>query len=201
MNLTVAHVYPDLLNLYGDSGNVLCIQKRCEWHGIKCTVRNFEAGSQFDFSDCDVVFIGGGQDREQQLVLQCLGAKNARELAEAVENKTVGLVFVAQNITHILRHRSFVRKASAEEVSLCHIRHIYIVVVCAINLHRCGLQQLVDIFLSPRINALSILTHKRYGKLAHPTIEMPAVVSEILGHSVRLRVIQVKRLTMFHNAL
>lgn len=89
MNLTVAHVYPDLLNLYGDSGNVLCIQKRCEWHGIKCIVRNFEAGSQFDFSDCDVVFIGGGQDREQQLVLQCLGAKNARELAEAVENKTV----------------------------------------------------------------------------------------------------------------
>lgn len=89
MNLTVAHVYPDLLNLYGDSGNVLCIQKRCEWHGIKCTVRNFEAGSQFDFSDCDVLFIGGGQDREQQLVLQCLGAKNARELAEAVENKTV----------------------------------------------------------------------------------------------------------------
>lgn len=89
MNLTVAHVYPDLLNLYGDSGNVLCIQKRCEWHGIKCIVRNFEAGSQFDFSDCDVVFIGGGQDREQQLVLQCLGAKNARKLAEAVENKTV----------------------------------------------------------------------------------------------------------------
>lgn len=75
MKLTVAHVYPDLLNLYGDSGNVLCIKKRCEWRGIECDVRNFEAGSQFDFGSCDIVFIGGGQDREQQLVLRSLGVK------------------------------------------------------------------------------------------------------------------------------
>lgn len=89
MKLTVAHVYPDLLNLYGDSGNVLCIKKRCEWRGIECDVRNFEAGSQFDFGNCDIVFIGGGQDREQQLVLRSLGVKNAERLADAVENKTV----------------------------------------------------------------------------------------------------------------
>lgn len=89
MKLTVAHVYPDLLNLYGDSGNVLCIKKRCEWRGIECDVRNFEAGSQFDFGSCDIVFIGGGQDREQQLVLRSLGVKNAERLADAVENKTV----------------------------------------------------------------------------------------------------------------
>ena len=112
MNLTVAHVYPDLLNLYGDSGNVLCIQKRCEWHGIKCIVRNFEAGSQFDFSDCDVVFIGGGQDREQQLVLQCLGAKNARELAEAVEIKPclpfAAVISCSENIMKPLRARAWI---------------------------------------------------------------------------------------------
>lgn len=89
MKLTVAHVYPDLLNLYGDSGNVLCIKKRCEWRGIECDVWNFEAGSQFDFGSCDIVFIGGGQDREQQLVLRSLGVKNAERLADAVENKTV----------------------------------------------------------------------------------------------------------------
>lgn len=89
MKLTVAHVYPDLLNLYGDSGNVLCIKKRCEWRGIECDVRNFEADSQFDFGSCDIVFIGGGQDREQQLVLRSLGVKNAERLADAVENKTV----------------------------------------------------------------------------------------------------------------
>ena len=75
MKLKVAHLYPDLLNLYGDSGNILCIKKRCEWREIACSVTPLIAGRDFDFSDYDLIFIGGGQDREQKLVLRDLTVK------------------------------------------------------------------------------------------------------------------------------
>ena len=89
MKLKVAHLYPDLLNLYGDSGNILCIKKRCEWREIACSVTSLIAGRDFDFSDYDLIFIGGGQDREQKLVLRDLTVKKRDSLHHAVENGTV----------------------------------------------------------------------------------------------------------------
>ena len=68
MKLTVGHLYPDLLNLYGDRGNIQCLMKRCQWRGIESETIDFELGDTIDFSKLDLVLLGGGSDREQMLV-------------------------------------------------------------------------------------------------------------------------------------
>ena len=69
MKLTILHLYPDLLNLYGDRGNIECLRKRLAWRGIDAEVRKYTCESSgFDLSDVDIVFIGGGSDREQKIV-------------------------------------------------------------------------------------------------------------------------------------
>lgn len=69
MKLTILHLYPDLLNLYGDRGNIECLRKRLIWRGIDAEVRTYTCESSgFDLSDIDIVFIGGGSDREQKIV-------------------------------------------------------------------------------------------------------------------------------------
>ncbi len=91
MKLNIAHLYPDLLNLYGDSGNILCLKKRCEWRGIDCAVTPLLSGHDFNFEDFDIIFIGGGQDREQKLVLNDLTVKKRDSLCRAVEKGAVVL--------------------------------------------------------------------------------------------------------------
>ena len=44
MKLKIAHLYPELLNLYGDGGNIICMQKRCEWRGIEAEVYQVHNG-------------------------------------------------------------------------------------------------------------------------------------------------------------
>lgn len=70
----IAHLYPELLNLYGDSGNIITLRKRCEWRGIACEVVEVNYGQRPSFSDVDIVFIGGGSDREQRIVCDELRA-------------------------------------------------------------------------------------------------------------------------------
>ncbi len=70
----IAHLYPELLNLYGDSGNIITLRKRCEWRGIDCEVVEVNYGQRPSFSDVDIVFIGGGSDREQRIVCEELRA-------------------------------------------------------------------------------------------------------------------------------
>lgn len=83
--LCVAHLYPELLNLYGDSGNILVMRKRLEWRGMALEVREVHVGERPAFSGVDVVFIGGGSDREQRIVCDYLLAERA-ELAAFVED-------------------------------------------------------------------------------------------------------------------
>ena len=68
MRLTIGHLYPDLLNLYGDRGNIQCLQKRLAWRGIEPEVKAVHAGDKIDFSKLDLILLGGGSDREQKLV-------------------------------------------------------------------------------------------------------------------------------------
>ena len=77
MNITIGHLYPDLLNLYGDRGNIQCLKKRCEWRGIRAEVKEFRSGDKVDFQDLDIVLLGGGSDREQMIV--CNKLKEIRE--------------------------------------------------------------------------------------------------------------------------
>ena len=74
MNITIGHLYPDLLNLYGDRGNIQCLRKRCEWRGIRAEVKEFRSGDKIDFQELDIVLLGGGSDREQMIVCNKLKA-------------------------------------------------------------------------------------------------------------------------------
>ncbi len=65
--LVIAHMYPDLLNLFGDEGNVKILQKRCEWRGLPVEVKKVCRGEKIDFSDVDLVFLGGSSDQEQRM--------------------------------------------------------------------------------------------------------------------------------------
>lgn len=66
--LTIGHLYPDLLNLYGDRGNIQCLKKRCQWRDIEAEVICYEIDDPIDFTKLDLVLLGGGSDREQMLV-------------------------------------------------------------------------------------------------------------------------------------
>ena len=68
MKLTIGHLYPDLLNLYGDRGNIQCMMKRSQWRGIEAQTIEFTLEDSIDFSQLDIVLLGGGSDREQMIV-------------------------------------------------------------------------------------------------------------------------------------
>ena len=65
--LVIAHMFPKLLNLYGDNGNVTVLRKRLEWRGIPYELREINACSPNCLDDVDLVFLGGAPDREQRL--------------------------------------------------------------------------------------------------------------------------------------
>src|SRR5215207_4462231 len=66
--LRIAHLYPDVMNIYGDRGNVIALRYRCEARGIECEVTEVGPGDEFDPAAFDIALIGGGQDREQRRI-------------------------------------------------------------------------------------------------------------------------------------
>ncbi len=83
--LQILHLYPELLNLYGDSGNILVLRKRLEWRHLGCTVHEVHMGERASLTGIDLVFIGGGSDREQRIVCDELQRQRS-ELAAFVED-------------------------------------------------------------------------------------------------------------------
>ena len=89
MKIKILHLYPDLLNLYGDRGNIECMRKRLMWRGIDAEVVTYTCeDSGFDLSDVDIVFIGGGSDREQKIVCHRL-LEHKNEIRNYVEDNGV----------------------------------------------------------------------------------------------------------------
>ena len=84
--LKICHLYPDVLNLYGDRGNVLCMKKRLEWRGISCSVTELPIGERESLAKFDLFFIGGGQDFEQGLLLDDLRSGKGEDIAAAVRD-------------------------------------------------------------------------------------------------------------------
>lgn len=89
MKLTIGHLYPDLLNLYGDSGNIQCLKQRLQWRGIQAEVIPCRAGSRVDFDKLDLLLLGGGPDREQELACRQLREIRRDFAAYVRENGTV----------------------------------------------------------------------------------------------------------------
>ena len=90
MKITIGHLYPDLLNLYGDRGNIQCMMKRCEWRGIGAETLEFKLEDEIDFSKLDIVLLGGGSDREQRIVCKRL-QEIQKDFKEYVEDGGVVL--------------------------------------------------------------------------------------------------------------
>ncbi len=77
MELRICHLYPDLLNLYGDRGNITTLVRRAQWRGIDTRIVEARLGDAIDPDASDLYFIGGGEDRQQRLAAPDLcGVKN-----------------------------------------------------------------------------------------------------------------------------
>lgn len=78
MKIKILHLFPDLLDWYFDSGNILCMRKRLEWRKIDCEVISVRQNDPFvDLSDIDIILIGGGVDDSQRYACKSLlGYKN-----------------------------------------------------------------------------------------------------------------------------
>jgi len=68
VKINIAHLYPDLLNLYGDKGNIAALVKRLEWRDIEVQVTEYKIEDEIDFTEADIILLGGGSDREQAIV-------------------------------------------------------------------------------------------------------------------------------------
>jgi CobQ-like glutamine amidotransferase family enzyme len=75
VKIVVGHLYPDYLNIYADRGNMAVLERRAAWRGHELEVRAISIGDQVQPGEHDLLYIGGGQDREQALVAEDLGLK------------------------------------------------------------------------------------------------------------------------------
>ncbi len=91
--LKVLHMYADMLDLYGDSGNMEILEYRCKMRGIECDVEKYSIDSKMpDFSSYDLIYIGGGADLEQQHISTDL--QKCRKGIESAYKKGVFLFLI-----------------------------------------------------------------------------------------------------------
>jgi CobQ-like glutamine amidotransferase family enzyme len=74
MKIVVGHLFPDYLNIYADRGNIAVLERRAAWRGHELEVRALEPGDKLQAGEHDLYYIGGGQDREQELIAPALAA-------------------------------------------------------------------------------------------------------------------------------
>ena len=86
MKLRICHMYPDVLNLYGDRGNVICMKQRLERRGIDAEITELPVGERSGIAESDLLFIGGGQDFEQEILLSDLSGEKTASLKAAIED-------------------------------------------------------------------------------------------------------------------
>jgi lipid II isoglutaminyl synthase (glutamine-hydrolysing) len=89
--LRLLALYPDHMNIYADRGNILFLRRRCEWRGIGFSYAASGPGERFDPDAHDLIYIGGGQDRDQMLVAADMVETKRDALTEAVSGHAVML--------------------------------------------------------------------------------------------------------------
>ncbi len=85
LELRLLALYPEQMNIYADRGNVVFLQKRCEWRGIGFSYSAVAGGERFDPAEHDLLYIGGGQDRDQRAVAADLVETKREAIAASVE--------------------------------------------------------------------------------------------------------------------
>ncbi len=112
LKVRLAHLYPRLMNIYGDRGNILCLERRCRERGIAFEVTELGLGDKLKPNEYDMVFVGGAQDREQRRVAQDLVKVKGKAVREAVQK---GLALLAVCGGYQLLGRYY-RTAEGEEL-------------------------------------------------------------------------------------
>jgi lipid II isoglutaminyl synthase (glutamine-hydrolysing) len=87
--LRVCALYPDLMNIYADRGNLLVLERRCRWRGIGFELQASSLGESLDPDGADLYYMGGGQDRDQQLCALDLAEVKRDALHEAAARGAV----------------------------------------------------------------------------------------------------------------
>jgi CobQ-like glutamine amidotransferase family enzyme len=90
----ICYLYPRLLSVAGDRGNLFALMQRCAWRGIRCSVTEADVGVVPDFARSDLILLHGGQDREMTAAASDLTAK-AGPLRDAIEADAVVLAVCA----------------------------------------------------------------------------------------------------------
>ena len=93
LQLRVTALYPEMLNIYADRGNLHFLEKRCEWRGIGFSLKECSIGDKLDPDATDLIYIGGGQDRDQErCAADLVGSK--REAIESAVGSGAALLAV-----------------------------------------------------------------------------------------------------------
>ncbi len=89
--LTLGWLYPELMSTYGDRGNIIALQKRCEWRGINVEIKSLDIGFNHELlTTCNLFFMGGAQDQQQKIVAGDL-QKKSEALKKMIDNGIPGL--------------------------------------------------------------------------------------------------------------
>jgi lipid II isoglutaminyl synthase (glutamine-hydrolysing) len=86
LELRLLALYPEQMNIYADRGNIIFLQRRCEWRGIGFRYAASGPGDGFDPGEHDLIYIGGGQDRDQVLVAEDMLRTKREAIASAVND-------------------------------------------------------------------------------------------------------------------
>jgi CobQ-like glutamine amidotransferase family enzyme len=92
LTVRIGWLYPDLMNIYGDRGNIVTLVQRCKWRGISVEVDELGPRDRIASGRTDIFFMGGGQDREQELVYDDLLELKGDAVKREIENGAAALV-------------------------------------------------------------------------------------------------------------
>src|SRR3990167_10095101 len=94
INLTIGWLYPDLMSTYGDRGNISCLTKRCEWRGIEAGVLRINTDTKLEkLEKLDLIFGGGAEDRQQEIVMRDLKGSKGK-IIKGLTEKGIPALFV-----------------------------------------------------------------------------------------------------------
>lgn len=86
MELRIGWLYPNLMSTYGDRGNVICLQRRCQWRDIQVEIVPLDRQTEVDkFEEIDIIVGGGAQDRQQEIVMRDLQGSKAEALKAKID--------------------------------------------------------------------------------------------------------------------
>lgn len=92
MKIAIGWLYPTLMSTYGDRGNVICLQRRCQWRGIEVEIVPFTRETTPEaLAQVDIIVGGGAQDRQQEIVMRDLQGEKAQALKTKLDQGTPGV--------------------------------------------------------------------------------------------------------------